>query len=145
VLGCTACGGRNSIPAAQNVLAVLMARANMTPEEGAKAMVPYIYDASTPHERIEEDLALRRRDYPQPAGYKGQLEAILAWSSFDRLSMIRAPTLIVHGETDQLVPPKTRPFSQTPSPVRAWSCSRTRAIFSLPTSRSPRIAKSWHF
>jgi pimeloyl-ACP methyl ester carboxylesterase len=48
VLGCTACGGRNSIPAAQNVLAVLMARANMTPEEGAKAMVPYIYDASTP-------------------------------------------------------------------------------------------------
>jgi pimeloyl-ACP methyl ester carboxylesterase len=106
VLGCTACGGRNSIQAAPNVLAVLMARASMTPEEGAKAMVPYIYDASTPPERIEEDLVLRRRDYPQAAGYMGQLQAILAWSSFDRLNQIHAPTLIIHGETDQLVPPE---------------------------------------
>jgi len=48
VLGCTACGGRNAIPAAQNVLDVVMARAKMTPEAGAEAMVPYIYDRSTP-------------------------------------------------------------------------------------------------
>src|SRR5271170_7950583 len=56
VLGCTACGGSHAIPAAQNVLDVLIARARMTPEEGSEAMVPYIYDASTPRERIEEDL-----------------------------------------------------------------------------------------
>jgi pimeloyl-ACP methyl ester carboxylesterase len=40
----------------------------------------------------------------------GQLQAILAWSSFDRLGLIRAPTLIVHGETDQLVPPENAPI-----------------------------------
>jgi 3-oxoadipate enol-lactonase len=110
VLGCTACGGRNSVQAAANVLAVVMARAKMTPEEGAKAMAPYIYDASTPPERIEEDLALRRRDYPQADGYLGQVQAILAWSSFDRLNLIQAPTLIIHGETDQLVPPENAPI-----------------------------------
>lgn len=105
VLGCTNCGGRNSIPAAQKVLDVLMARAGMTPEEGAEAMAPYIYDRSTPRERIEEDLAIRRRCYPTPAGYMGQVQAILAWSSFDRLAGVRAPTLIIHGETDELIPP----------------------------------------
>jgi 3-oxoadipate enol-lactonase len=104
VLGCTNCGGRNSVPAAQKVLDVLMARARMTPEEGAQAMAPYIYDSATPRERIEEDLAIRRRCYPTAAGYMGQLQAILAWSSFERLAGILAPTLIIHGETDQLVP-----------------------------------------
>jgi 3-oxoadipate enol-lactonase len=106
VLGCTACGGRNAIPAAQKVLEILMARAGMRPEEGAQAMVPYIYDASTPRERIDEDLAIRMRTYPEAAGYMGQVQAILAWTSFDRLAQIRASTLIVHGETDQLVPPQ---------------------------------------
>lgn len=106
VLGCTACGGTNSIPAAPNVLQTLMARATMTPEEGAEAMVPFIYDASTPRERIEEDLAIRRRTFPTAAGYMAQVQGILAWTCFDRLPQIKAPTLIVHGQTDQLVPPQ---------------------------------------
>jgi pimeloyl-ACP methyl ester carboxylesterase len=106
VLGCTACGGPHSVSAERKVLDILMARATMTPDEGAEAMVPYIYDASTPRERIEEDLAIRRLHYPQATGYMGQVQAILAWSTFDRLAGIRAPTLIIHGETDQLVPPE---------------------------------------
>jgi 3-oxoadipate enol-lactonase len=106
ILGCTACGGQDAIPAATKVLQILMARATMTPEEGAQAMVPFIYDARTPRERIDEDLAIRRRTYPTAAGYLGQLQAILAWTSFDRLTDIHAPTLIIHGESDQLVPPE---------------------------------------
>src|SRR5580658_6560713 len=106
VLGCTACGGQNSIPAAPNVLQILMARATMTPEQGAEAMVPFIYDASTPRARIDEDLAIRRRTFPTAEGYLAQVQGILAWTCFDRLGQIKAPTLIVHGETDQLVPPQ---------------------------------------
>jgi pimeloyl-ACP methyl ester carboxylesterase len=104
VLGCTNCGGPKSIPAAPPVLQTLMARANMTPEEGVRAMVPYIYDSSTPRERIEEDLAIRLRTFPKAAGYLGQINAISKWSCYDRLSQIAAPTLVIHGETDQLVP-----------------------------------------
>ncbi len=106
VLGCTACGGQNSIPAAPNVLQILMARATMTPEEGAEAMVPFIYDASTPRARIDEDLAIRRRTFPTAAGYLAQVQGVLSWTCFDRLNQIKARTLIVHGETDQLVPPQ---------------------------------------
>ena len=106
VLGCTACGGRGEIPAAPPVLEVLAARARMTPEEGARAMVPYIYDASTPPERIEEYLAIRRRTYPTAAGYLAQLRAITTWTAGDRLGQFQAPTLVIHGESDQLVPPE---------------------------------------
>ncbi|HTB16419.1 MAG TPA: alpha/beta fold hydrolase [Bryobacteraceae bacterium] len=106
VLGCTACGGQKAVHAEQNVIDVLMARARMTPDEGAEAMVPFIYDASTPRGRIDEDLAIRRRTYPEMAGYLGQLQAILAWGCFERLGGLKAPTLIIHGETDRLVPPE---------------------------------------
>ncbi len=106
ILACTACGGKNAVPAAENVLKIVLARATMTPEEGALAIVPFIYDAGTPRERIEEDLAIRRRTYPAAAGYLGQVQAIMAWASLDRLSGIQAPTLVIHGETDELVPPE---------------------------------------
>jgi pimeloyl-ACP methyl ester carboxylesterase len=106
VLGCTACGGPNSVPAAEKVLQVLMARGSMSAEEGAEAMVPFIYDPATPRPRIDEDLEIRRRTYPTAAGYYAQVQGILAWSSFDRLPQIKAPTLIIHGEHDELVPPQ---------------------------------------
>ena len=106
VLGCTACGGPNAVPASEKVLQVLMARATMSAEEGAEAMVPYIYDTATPRERIDQDLALRRQFYPSAAAYLAQVQAIVAWQCFDRLPQVDIPTLVIHGETDQLVPPE---------------------------------------
>jgi 3-oxoadipate enol-lactonase len=106
LLACTACGGKNAVSADAKVLQTLMARATMTPEEGVEAMVPYIYDAETPRARIDEDLAIRRGNYATTAGYMGQVQAIMAWTSLDRLKDIQAPTLIIHGETDELVPPE---------------------------------------
>ena len=69
-------------------------------------MVPFIYSTSTPRARIDEDLAIRRRTFPPAAGYLAQIQGVLAWSSFDRLQNIRVPTLVLHGETDQLAPPE---------------------------------------
>jgi len=77
----------------------------MTPEEAAKAMRPYIYDSSTPLERVEQDLAIRRAWFPRPEGYMAQLQGIFAWESYSRLPQITAPTLVIHGDSDELVPP----------------------------------------
>jgi 3-oxoadipate enol-lactonase len=104
ILGCTASGGPSAVRASDKVIQVLMARATMTAEEGAEAMVPYIYDSTTPRARIEEDLAIRRSIYPTPQGYLAQVQGIMAWSCYDRLGEIHAPTLVIHGETDELVP-----------------------------------------
>ncbi len=104
VLGCTSCGGANAVPGTPEALRVLTARADMPPEEACRAAVPYIYDASTPRERIEEDLALRLRHFPSREGYLAQLQGILAWSSYSRLDQIRTRVLVIHGETDPLIP-----------------------------------------
>jgi 3-oxoadipate enol-lactonase len=104
ILGCTACGGPKVVRAEPEVNQVLMMRGNMTMDEGIEAAVPYIYDAGTPRPRIDEDLAIRRATYPKPEAYAAQLQGILAWESYSRLGQIKAPTLVIHGETDRLVP-----------------------------------------
>lgn len=105
ILGCTHCGGAFAVPPSMEVLAAMTARATMPAEQGVRLMLPYIYDASTPQTRIEEDLVIRQRTFPTPEGYLAQLQGIALWSSYDRLGRIIAPTLVIHGETDQLVPP----------------------------------------
>ncbi len=106
ILGCTACGGRESVPARREVIDALMARAAMTRDEAMRVMVPYIFDAATARELVEEDLALRLQTTVPNDGYFAQVQAIRSWAgTHSRLSTIALPTLIIHGETDELVPP----------------------------------------
>jgi len=106
ILGCTACGGRDAVPASREVVAALANRQTMTREQAMWAMAPYIYDVSTPRERIQEDFAHRLSAPVTAEGYFSQLAGIRAWGgSLSRLPSIAAPTLVIHGESDQLVPP----------------------------------------
>lgn len=104
VLACTACGGPDTVVAEPEVIQALTARAELGPEEGVRVMVPYIYDPATPAERIEDDIALRLRNYPSVAGYLGQLQAVVGYETYERLSEISIPTLVLHGQSDRLVP-----------------------------------------
>lgn len=103
ILGCTNAGGPHAVRAASEVLQILT-RQGMTPREQTEAIIPFIYDPATPRQRIDEDMAIRMMWYPTPQGYFGQLQGILAWDAYSRIAQIKAPTLIIHGETDQLVP-----------------------------------------
>jgi 3-oxoadipate enol-lactonase len=104
ILGCTAPGGPLAVRAESKVIEVLLAR-GMTPEEARDAILPYIYDAVTPREKIEEDISVRQPWLPTPEGYIAQVQAILTWESYSRLAQITAPTLVIHGKSDALVPP----------------------------------------
>jgi len=104
ILGCTAAGGPTAVRSEPEAAQVLMNRGSMTPEEAVTAAVPYVYDPGTPRDRVEEDLTIRRAWLPQPEGYTGQLQGILAWEAFSRLPQLKMPTLVIHGETDRLVP-----------------------------------------
>jgi pimeloyl-ACP methyl ester carboxylesterase len=106
VLGCTSFGGARALPASPAVIAILYARASMAPEEAIRAMVPHIYDAQTPRQRVEEDLAVRRRTLPTAEGYLAQVQALMSWSSDDRLAQVKAPALVIHGLSDELIPPE---------------------------------------
>lgn len=104
ILGCTAAGGPTAVRSEPEATQMLKARASMTPEQAAEAALPFIYDAGTRRERIEEDLAIRRPWLPRPESYLAQLQGILAWEGYSRLPQIRVPTLVIHGENDRLVP-----------------------------------------
>ena len=45
-----------------------------------------------------------RRQPPHPDGPRRQWEAIQGWSAFERLGEIAAPTLVLHGAEDRLIP-----------------------------------------
>jgi pimeloyl-ACP methyl ester carboxylesterase len=104
ILCCTAAGGPHAVQADSEVLRALF-RVGLSPEEFLEFANPFIYDSSTPRERIEEDMVLRRKWYPRERGYLGQLQGILAWEAYSRLPQIAAPTLVIHGEADRLIPP----------------------------------------
>ena len=105
ILGCAAAGGPTAVRAEAEAIQMLMTGNKMSPEQAAEAAVPFIYDPTTPRERIDEDIAIRRPWFPRPEAYTAQLQGILAWEAYSRLSGIAAPTLVIHGESDRLVPP----------------------------------------
>jgi pimeloyl-ACP methyl ester carboxylesterase len=108
VLGATTPGGAAATPPDAATLAFLARRAALPDEEGRWASVPYVYSARTRRvggERIGEDFA-HRRDYAfNPVGYMAQFAAAAAHDAHARLGGIKAPTLVLHGAEDRMVPP----------------------------------------
>jgi pimeloyl-ACP methyl ester carboxylesterase len=76
----------------------------MSAAEAEQASVPIMYCAETPRSRIDEDLALRRRWQTPPAAYVAQFQGVVAWEAYSRLAELRVPTLVIHGDSDRLVP-----------------------------------------
>jgi 3-oxoadipate enol-lactonase len=107
VLGCTSCGGRDAVPADKEVRQALTARATMSREDAMRVMAPYTFDAATPRELLEREFAIRLRTTVVNDGFFTQLQAIRDWpGTLSRLPGLAMPTLVIHGETDRLVPPE---------------------------------------
>jgi len=104
ILGCTTSRAPEEQSGDSGATELLMARGGMDPEEAASAAIPFIYHADTPTHEIQKDIAVRRPWFPHPEAYNAQLQGILAWESHSRLSEIRCPTLVIHGDSDRLVP-----------------------------------------
>jgi 3-oxoadipate enol-lactonase len=107
VLGATTPGGERAVPIDDDARAFFARRAEMTAEEAVWASVPYNYGRRTREQhagRIGEDIVQRLRYPIEPEPYVAQLAAALGHDAGDRLGEIRAPTLVVHGEDDRMVP-----------------------------------------
>jgi pimeloyl-ACP methyl ester carboxylesterase len=107
VLGATHAGGPRAIAPDSEVLTFFRRRPNLPQEEAAWASVPYNYGPLCRRRhaaRIAEDVT-QRLAHPFPAeAYTAQLFAAQLHNCFGRLSRVAAPTLIVHGRHDRLIP-----------------------------------------
>src|SRR5205085_6657592 len=107
VLGATHPGGPRAVRPSDEVIAFFRRRAGMTPEEAARASVPFNYGERCRREhpdRIAEDIR-RRLAHPFPEeAYRAQLWAAALHNCQSRLGRIEAPTLVVHGRHDRMIP-----------------------------------------
>jgi 3-oxoadipate enol-lactonase len=107
VLGATMPGGDGAVPADEETLEFFQRRGQMPAEEAVWASVPYNYSTRTrvQHgDRIAQDIRQRLRYPIEPEPYAAQLAAALGHDAHDRLARVRAPTLVVHGQEDVMVP-----------------------------------------
>jgi 3-oxoadipate enol-lactonase len=95
VLGCTTFGGRDSIAPAAEVFAALQERTLFTDETIANNR-----SAITAYNEA-------KRKFPiPPFAFQRQLEAITRHDTANRLGQITAPTLVMTGREDRLIPPE---------------------------------------
>lgn len=110
VLGCTTCGGPNSIRPDAQVMTSLFDMDRLqqrTPEEVAKETLPLIcsqkFIDGNP-DIVEQFIANTVAYATPPHGYMRQAEAIMGHDTFERLPDIKAPTLVIGGDSDRIVP-----------------------------------------
>ena len=111
VLGATHPGGPRAVRPSAEVIAFFRRRASMTARDAARASVPFNYGPRCRRDhsdRIAEDIR-RRLAHPFPEqAYRAQIVAATLHNTYRRLKRIEAPTLIVHGREDRVIPRRQR-------------------------------------
>jgi pimeloyl-ACP methyl ester carboxylesterase len=108
VLGSTSPGGLHAVLPGPLALTFFARAGAMGSEEAEWAAVPYTYSEATRRhhgDRIAENIARRVTSPPGALAYLHQAAAAATHSTFNRLGNITAPTLVVHGEQDVVMPP----------------------------------------
>jgi pimeloyl-ACP methyl ester carboxylesterase len=107
VLGATQPGGRRAVRADREVLDFFQRRPGMRAEQAAWASVPFNYGRRfrAEHEdRIAEDIEWRLAQPFTAHAYRSQIFAAAMHNCYGRLDRIEAPTLVVHGADDRVIP-----------------------------------------
>lgn len=108
VLICTATGGPGFRPTPAETTATWEAHAGRPPQEFARATMPLSFRPGWVDEHPDEFEALLadRLEHPTPPEcWRAQYDACLDWAArVTPVEQIEAPTLVVHGDADRVVP-----------------------------------------
>ena len=109
VLACAAPGGALSVRPSPEALAAFARDPSADLEAQIRRTIPYLYTERYCREKPEEVEAFVRRRLARPAdaaGVAAQLAAAIGHAAGERLARIPAPTLVITGTEDRLVPPE---------------------------------------
>jgi len=110
ILGCTNCGGSHAVKPDRESMTFLFDAERMrqlTPEEATRQSLDFLWSRRFIEENadIVDKFIARRLEYVTPLhGYLRQAQAIAGHDTYDRLPQITAPTLVIAGSADRLVP-----------------------------------------
>jgi len=110
ILGCTSPGGPNSV-SSEDALSTISPEISqaLSPEESVRSMLSIGFTKKFIENNptfIEELVAQRIQNPPNSIGRARQYEAINTHDTYERLSDIKTPTLVVAGDEDVLVNPE---------------------------------------
>ncbi len=103
VLGCTHCGVSH---AARMPSATGRAFAMETDdwELRMRSLAPFAFARGVDGEILDRFVEKKSRDVQDPAGYQAEIDAVRHHDALDRLGTIGAPTLVITGDDDQVIP-----------------------------------------
>lgn len=110
VLGCTACGMQHSAPNDPENVAKLMPDPKLSAEEQARRAFSVACGTAFLNSKHGQDFINQQiadmGKYPVTPmhTYARQFGAIQGWDSYEQLGQIKAPTMIIHGDDDRLLP-----------------------------------------
>lgn len=107
VLGCTFCGGDKAVRASDEVTVLLMPQPGLSREELIRRTRPALIMQRMIDEQPEFLDEMMRLDIETPTPQEtvvNQIMAVGEFDTYDRLPSIKTPTMVLHGDTDVLVP-----------------------------------------
>jgi pimeloyl-ACP methyl ester carboxylesterase len=107
-LGCTHCGIKNCAPAPAWAMEIFRNLPGKPRAQVVRECIPINYSPYTQEHNpqlIAEMLPLSLDNRQQLHAYANQMAAIWAFDAYDRLPQITAPTLVLTGKDDALIPP----------------------------------------
>ena len=108
ILACTHCGGQHQIRASAEVGALFMDMIYVASDESKVKAAVCLFDKETLEKRPEVARRYSEISLNHPVCTRvlaQQWEAVLKHDTFDRLPRIEAPTLVLTGDADLLIPP----------------------------------------
>ena len=110
VLSATGFGGPNMVPVPPEAIKAMMPNPALTPEERIRTGMRIAFsDPNWPEQHpdeFEQIVRWRLEHVPPAEAATAQVMAGLTFNTEDRLREIRAPTLVVAGAADRVVPPR---------------------------------------
>jgi 3-oxoadipate enol-lactonase len=103
VLGCTHCGVRHAAPMPRET-GRAFALETEDWSERMRALAPFAFAPGVDAVLLERFVEKKSRDAQDPAGYRAQIDAVLAHDTYERLPGIAHPTVILTGDDDQVIP-----------------------------------------
>ncbi len=106
VLCCTTPGGADAAPMPSRTVALMLEAPRLDPREAQRRFVVNALAPEAPGALVDEICAYRAAHPPDPAGWQSLAAAGAAHDALSRLGEIAAPTLVLHGTSDNVVDPR---------------------------------------
>ena len=109
ILGCTSAGGKKAVLMSPDRLTKFTANEGLTPEQILRKDMDIYFSSEFMKEypdKIEEFIDISLRHYQPLDAFQRQFAACLKHDAAKHLHLITAPTLVISGDDDPLVPPE---------------------------------------